>query len=183
MAAEGALYIEGKLSPAIETKVPQWSQARYILEGSFILIGGSFHLTASLYETETTRLRKTFEVSGEKNHLSRAGEVLATQMAGFFSAEVKPLKDLPTDEDPETTLFFIRGLGFFIHGQFPRAYPEFMKILRQHPDHALARYWLARSFDQGGLKDQARIEYETFLRQYPRHPKAVEVSTALKEIR
>jgi TolA-binding protein len=66
----------------------------------------------------------------------------------------------------------IQGLGYFYSAQYNKAVPAFMKVLAKHTDDASARYWLARSFYEGGLGQHAAIELRTFLRSFPDHVKA-----------
>jgi TolA-binding protein len=83
------------------------------------------------------------------------------------------------DDDPERSLLMIQGLGHFYSSQFNKAVPAFMKILAKHPDDALARYWLARSFYEAGLRQHAAIELQAFLNSSPNHVKAAEVRDLL----
>ena len=153
------------------------SQARYITRGSFTRAGNRLLVQALVYETETTRLVASARGAGDAGALVAVCEELAGKLAGALPAETAAA--LPADDDPERSLLMIEGLGHFYSAQFNKAVPAFMKILARHPDDGSARYWLARSFSEAGLRQHAVIELRALLRSSPDHVKAAEARRLL----
>ncbi len=158
-------------------RIGQLPQARYIARGSFTRAGEHLHVQALVYETETTRLVTAAEVRGDPAGLVFLCEELADKIAKGLSRGPAPA--LLADDDPERSLLMVQGLGHFYSAQYTKAVPAFMKILAKHPDDATARYWLARSFYEAGLRGHAAIELRAFLRAAPDHGKAAEVRRLL----
>jgi TolB-like protein len=153
------------------------AQARYIARGSFTRAGDRLHVQALVYETESTRLVTAAEARGERAALVPLAEELANRIAKTLPTAIAP--GLPVDDDPERSLLMIQGLGYYYSAQYTKAVPAFMKILAAHPDDAVARYWLARSFHEAGLGQHAAVELRAFLRSHPDHVKAAEARDLL----
>ena len=154
-------------------------QAQYVMRGSFTRTAGRLHVQALVYETETTRLVASASAHGDPTTLVPLSEELAGQVVKLLPAGTGPQGTSPADHDPDTSLLMIQGLGHFYTGRFDRAAPAFMKVLTKHPDDATARYWLARTFYDAGLRGHAAIELRAFLRVAPDHGKAAEVRRLL----
>lgn len=157
-----------------------FSQAEYVLRGSFTRTGGELHIQAVVHETETTRLVASAEASGDPDELISLCRQLANGIVKFFSTTTAEVSALPVDEDPERSALMINGLGYFYSAQFHKAFPAFMKILAKDRNDALARYWLGRSFYEAGLTAHAMVELHAFLRSFPDHAKATEVKHLLE---
>lgn len=167
--------------PSLE-KIGKFSQADYILRGSFTRVGSKLQVQALVYETETARLVISAESNGGTDDLVIVCRQLVDEILRFFSAKTVEAPAFPVDEDPEKTALMINGLGYFYSAQFHKALPAFMEILAKDSRDALARYWLGRSFYEAGLVDHAAIELKNFLRLFPNHAKVAEVKQLLAAI-
>ncbi|HEY7651814.1 MAG TPA: CsgG/HfaB family protein [Methylomirabilota bacterium] len=177
IARERSLSWQQYVAQTSLNRMGSLSQARYVARGSFTRTGDRLHVQALVYETETTRLVASAEARGAPATLVSVCEELADRIAKALPTNAPP--SLPVDDDPERSLLMIQGLGHFYSSQFNKAVPAFMKILAKHPDDALARYWLARSFYEAGLRQHAAIELQAFLNSSPNHVKAAEVRDLL----
>jgi TolB-like protein len=177
IARERSLSWQQYVAQTSLNRIGSLSQARYIARGSLTRTGDRLHIQALVYETETTRLVTSAEVRGDPATLVSICEELAAKIANGLSPNVR--LPMPVDDDPERSLLMIQGLGYFYSSQFNKAVPAFMKILAKHSDDALARYWLARSFYDAGLRQHAEIELRAFLSSSPDHVKAAEARDLL----
>jgi TolB-like protein len=180
IAREKSLTWQQYVSQTSLRRIGTLSQARYIARGSFTRTGNRLVVQALVYETETTRLVTSAQGAGDAGALVAVCEELAGKIARTLPGE--PAAALPADDDPERSLLMIEGLGYFYGAQFNKAVPAFMKILARHPDDGSARYWLARSFSEAGLRQHAVIELREFLRSSPDHVKAPEARRLLGKL-
>ena len=177
MARERSLTWQQYVSQTPLRRIGTLSQARYITRGSVTRAGNRLLVQALVYETETTRLVASAQSAGDAGALVAVCEDLAGKIARALPAEAAAA--LPADDDPERSLLMIEGLGYFYSAQFNKAVPAFMKILARHPGDGSARYWLARSFSEAGLRQHAVIELRAFLQSSPDHVKAAEARRLL----
>ena len=180
IARERSLTWQQYVSQTPLSRIGTLSQARYITRGSFTRAGNRLLVQALVYETETTRLVTSAQGAGDAGALVAVCEELAGKIARALPVEGAPA--LTADDDPERSLLMIEGLGYFYSSQFNKAVPAFMKILARHPDDGSARYWLARSFSEAGLRQHAVIELRAFLRSSPYHVKAAEARRLLGKL-
>jgi len=177
---EKSLTWQQYVSQTSLSRIGSLSQARYIARGSFTRTGSRLVVQALVYETETTRLITSAQGAGDAGALVAVCEDLAGKIVRALPTETAAA--LPADDDPERSLLMIEGLGSFYSAQFNKAVPAFMKILSRHPDDGSARYWLARSFAEAGLRQHAVIELREFLRSSPDHVKASEARRLLGKL-
>ena len=180
IARERSLTWQQYVAQTPLSRIGTLSQARYIARGSFTRTGNRLIVQVLVYETETTRLVTSAQGAGDAGALVAACEELAGRIARALPTETAAA--LPADDDPERSLLMIEGLGYFYSAQFNKAVPAFMKILARHPDDGSARYWLARSFSEAGLRQHAVIELREFLRSSPGHVKAAEARRLLGKL-
>jgi TolB-like protein len=180
IAKERSLTWQQYVSQTPLGRIGTLSQARYITRGSFTRAGNRLLVQALVYETETTRLVTSAQGAGDAGALVAVCEDLAGKIARALPTETAAA--LPADDDPERSLLMIEGLGHFYSAQFNKAVPAFMKILARHPDDGSARYWLARTFSEAGLRQHAVIELRAFLRTSPDHVKAAEARRLLGKL-
>ncbi len=181
--AEKSLSWEGLSDEKSLSQLGKLAQARYVIRGSVSGNGDSLRINAFVYETETTRLLKSFEGVDKANHLTHLIQEIASDIAGYFKTDMKDVKDLeelPLEEDPAKNLNFIYGLGYYHSGQSELALTYFMKILGDHPEDELAHYWLGKSFLQAGMGEHAKIEFKKYLKRYPQGEKKEDVARELK---
>jgi TolB-like protein len=180
IARERSLTWQQYVAQTPLSRIGSLSQARYITRGSFTRAGHRLLVQVLVYETETTRLVTSARGAGDAGALVPVCEELAGKIVRAFPSETAAA--LPTDDDPERSRLMIEGLGYFYSSQFNKAVPAFMKLLARHPDDGSARYWLARSFSEAGLRQHAVIELRQFLRSSPDHVKAAEARRLLGKL-
>jgi len=173
--AEQGLKWENVMKDKAYGRLGQLTQAHYILRGSFMPDPQGLRIEALLYETETTRLLKTFEARGPQKSLNAMSERLVVDL---IAAVIPEKGALPVDADPETHLHMARGLASYHQGEYYKAIPEFMKILAVQPRLADAKYWLYKSYMGAGLKDSAEVEGKEFLQFFPNDPRSKEIREA-----
>jgi tetratricopeptide (TPR) repeat protein len=168
LMSEQSLKWENVLEAKSFSKVGQLAQARYILRGSILPVGKKPQLQALLFDTETTRLLKSFEAAKSAASVEAQCDSIAAQVATFLRSAPRPAGvQAPSDSDPVTRQQFASGLAYFHQGQYAKAIPEFMKVLSTNPRHADAKYWLWQSYQSAGLRDQAAIEAKDFAEKFP----------------
>ena len=120
-----------------------------------------------------------------RRHLGRSAglcEVLGRSVARRLVVAGDDQEALDSAAEPEIQRHPIEGLGHYYNGDYARAFPAFLSILREQPNHAKAQYWLGRSFLAAGLPDLAKVQLQEFLREHPGNARIHEVKGPLKEI-
>lgn len=163
--------------------IGRMSRARFILRGSFTNNDGVLHVQALLFESDSTRLVHSAEARVPLTELaSSVCNALGLSVASYVASSDESSPQLVAAEQPEVQLHLIEGLGHYYNGNYAGAFPAFLAILREQPDHAMAHYWLGMSFHQAGLESLARTEFHAFLQRFPDNDKASEVSMLLGKI-
>jgi len=158
-------------------------RARYVLRGSFTESDGVLHVQALLFESDTTRLVHSAGARLPATEVaSTVCDTLGKSIALFVTSGDESTPQLASAEQPEMQLHVIEGLGQYYNRNYAQAFPAFLSILREEPDNADAHYWLGKSFHQAGLDSLARTEFREFLRRFPKHDKAGEVSGLLAKL-
>lgn len=180
MVAEAGLRLSGSMAPESALQVGHLLQAQYVVHGSLTEIGEKLEMSLQVYETETTRLVKSFRAEGPAEEILIVAEKVSKELAGFLEKGIKDAAEFEVERDPEKNLHFVRGLGYYYGSQSHKAIPEFMKVLRKDPEDTLALYWMARCFAAAGLSDHANLEFVKFLERYPDHPRVQEAKNRLE---
>ena len=140
-------------------------------------------ITVCLSASDSTRLVHSAEARAPLTELaSSVCNALGLSVASYAASSDEISPQLVAAEQPEVQLHLIEGLGHYYNGNYAGAFPAFLAILREEPDHAMAHYWLGMSFHQAELENLARTEFHTFLQRYPDNDKASEVSMLLGKI-
>ncbi len=161
------------------------SQAKYIVRGSLIRkgdLGGDIEVKAFLHETASTRLIKAFDTQGAPSEIMSLCRRIASDIAGFFQAELPRIEQLPFDDDPQKSLLMIHGISAFHTGRSHRAVTFFLKVLERRREDESAKFWLAQSFLAADLPSHAMIELEAFLELFPKSHRTQEVKRLLRSM-
>lgn len=150
-------------------------QANRFIKGSFVHVGGKLRINVHVFDIETTRLLASFEREGKLKHVHQLASSIGEELA-LILRNGKPLaKPALIAAQPEVNLHYMKGLGAFYSGLYDHAIAEFMQVLDMDPSHANARYWLAKSYLDGGEKAHSRIEFKRFLEAFPSDKRAADI--------
>ena len=159
------------------------ARAHYVLRGSFSAIDDLLHVQALLFDVETTRLAHSADAQLPLADVpSGVCDDLGFSVASYMSSANRASSQLAAAKRPEIQRHLIEGLGHYYNRNFAAAFPAFLTILNEDPDHAVAHYWLAMSFYQAGLEGLARMQFREFLRREPEGNKANEVGQLMEEL-
>ena len=164
-----------------QVKLGELTQSQFIVRGSFLKDAKFFELTGIVYETESSRVVKTFSVD-KINSLNSSVGALAAQIAEFFETKITQYPELLIEEDPQRSLSMIYGLGHYHNQQYPRALAQFMDILEKNFDDEDARYWLGKTFLASGMGDHAKVEFEKFVKDHSGSLRINEIQKELKRM-
>ncbi|TAL38777.1 MAG: hypothetical protein EPN97_03480 [Alphaproteobacteria bacterium] len=154
----------------------------HLLRGSLAPQDTGIIVTLMLYDLASTKLVASASAGGG------LADIPATACTGARQLGEK-LPALAAVTAPETGMdnvqaeqsrLMIEGLGFYYNGAYEKAFPPFMKLMRADPANAAAVYWLAKSYAGAGMDDQAKIEFERFVKDFPKDPRVAEVKDILK---
>ncbi len=70
---------------------------------------------------------------------------------------------------------YLKGLEIFKNGNLPEARSHLTRFIEQHPDHDLvanARYWIGETYYGEKSYEQAILEFQEVIKQYPKKEKA-----------
>lgn len=164
-------------------KIGQLIKANKLIKGGFVQINGIFQANLHMYDIQTTQLEYSFEETGKIKDVDSLAANFAKKIVEKLKTGGK-LKKLPeTDDHPIINSHFIKGLGYFYSGLYDFAIAKFMNVLYLDSSRADARFWLAKSYYKGQEKSHAKIEFDRFLEEFPKHQYSEEVREYLKNVR
>jgi len=175
---EQRLSLSGALDDKTRANVGGLLGAKYILTGGVTVLDGALRLNAHLFEVETTRVARSEEAEGKVDDVVKPVAELARKLDKDLNVKLPELKESDIDRSPEANLHFMRGLGYYYSNMRDHAIAEFMKALALKPDHDRARYWNGVCYYDDKEYEHAKIEFDRFLKDFPKHelaPKAEEM--------
>ena len=140
--------------------------ANLIVTGGFTYLDGNIKINAHLFEVETTKLL------GSEENIGKPADIIRL-INGMFKKLITDLKiertnpNARVDEDPETNLQLIKGLGLHYGGMYDRAIVEYMEVLMREPANVDAYFFRAESYYAGKEFRHARLDYEKILKDFP----------------
>ncbi len=167
---EQRLTLLGLTDPAAAVKVGKLLKADRILIGGIAKLEETFIINVHAYETETARLVASEQVQGKPEEIESATYDLVNKLCKKLNLQLKPIDPNDIDKNPNASLHFIRGLGFYYSGNFDNAIVEFMKTQDLDPTSDKAGYWMALCFMEAGEYKHALIELEGLLVRFPQSP-------------
>ena len=166
---EHELTLAGLVEDKTKAKVGKLLGARYILTGGVTVLDEKLKVSAHLFEVETTRVARSESAEGKVEDLLHVVQSVAEKLAADLDLELPELKDEDIDKHPEANLHFMRGLGYYYANMRDHAIAEFMKTLVLDSKHASARYWNGVCYFDGREHEHAKIEFDRFLKEFPKH--------------
>jgi TolB-like protein len=154
----------------------------HLLRGSLAPQDTGIIITLMLYDLASTKLVASASASGDLSDIPATACTGARQLGERLPALASvtaPEKGMD-DAQAEQSRLMIEGLGFYYNGAYEKAFPPFMKLMRADPANAPAVYWLAKSYAGAGMDEQAKIEFERFVKDFPQDPRVAEVKDILK---
>lgn len=169
---------------ASQDKMGKLKGATHLLRGNITENGKEINIALLLYKLNSTVLSISADVSGKPDQLVDVACSTVNKLAGKFSSAKYAGGtniEINRDEAKQDKIMLV-GLGYYYNGLYSKAYPEFMKILKKDPKNFSAKYWLAKSYIEAGMKDYAKIESEEFIKLYPDEPKSTEIKNLLSKL-
>lgn len=163
-------------------KIGKLLQANRFIKGSFVHIRGKLRINVHVFDIETTRLLSALEREGELKNVHQLASSLAEELAFKLVNDTSLSKPAFMTEQPEVNLHYMKGLGAFYSGLYDHAIAEFMQVLDNDPTHANARYWLAKSYLDGGEKAHSKIEFQRFLEAFPSDKRVADIKKFLPDL-
>jgi TolA-binding protein len=158
--------------------------ATHLLRGSLAPHNGDVVITLMLYDLASTKLVASATASGGTGEMP---ETACTGVKGL-GAKIPALKAQAApsqgqdDKQAERSRLMMEGLGAYYNGAFEKAFPSFLKLMRDDPSDAAAAYWLGKSYQGAGMMDEARIEFTHFVANFPKDARTAEVEGILKSM-
>lgn len=153
--------------------------ATHLLRGSLAPHDDGMAVTLLVYDLARAKLVASGAASGQADAAAVCRAV--SSLAGPLRLAVGGVADAGGSVPDERGQLMFEGLGYYYSGAYEKAVPVFMKLAKAEPENALARYWLGKSYQQAGMADEARIEFETYLKQFPRDASRAEIEGYLKK--
>jgi len=183
LAQEQGLVFEAAMSGEQVARIGRMVAAQYVFSGNFQINNEQIEIQVLTHETESTRMIGSLNLRVPMDSLSSVCDVFARKLLEQFKTNNNaPLLELDSEKQPETSNHMIYGLGSYHNGEYWKAFPAFLKVLKKDPDHANARFWLGKSYLRAGMSDLARVSLNEFIRKYPKHSKWQEAQKLMKEM-
>ena len=167
------LMNEQKLSLRALTRQKNAVKVGRVLRADRIIIGGIIKpkdkliVNLHVYEITTARLITSVQAQSTEDSIFALSVVLIDRLGKGLSIRLKPIATDRTDDNPEASLSFIRGLGYYYSGDFDRAVISFMKAVNSRADYVNASFWTARSFIEAREYDHAVVELQHIVDNNP----------------
>lgn len=165
---EQKLSLFGLTDSATAVKVGKLLKADRIFVGGITKPKDIFIINVHAYEIETARLVTSEQIQGKPEEIVTATYNLVNKLCKKLNLQLKPIDPNDIDKNPNASLHFIRGLGFYYSGNFDNAIVEFMKTQDLDPTLDKAGYWTALCFMEANEYKHALIELEDLLVRFPK---------------
>lgn len=165
---EQKLSLLGLTDPATAVKIGKLLKADRIFVGGITKPKEDFIINVHAYEIETALLVASNQIQGKPEEILPAAYNLVNMLCKKLNLQLKPIDPNDIDKNPNASLHFIRGLGFYYSGNFDNAIVEFMKTQDLDPTSDKAGYWMALCFMEANEYRHALIELENLLVQFPK---------------
>ncbi|MCU0610196.1 MAG: hypothetical protein MUE60_00215 [Candidatus Eisenbacteria bacterium] len=142
VAEELGLQASGAVDDQTAGRIGRIVGARYLLLGSFMVMGKKVRIDARMVETETTRLVKAEQVTGKMGDLLD----LIGRLAEAFADRLGKKLERPSAAGISETAFSHYGMGIRLEdaGDLDMARREYAEALKTDPGFSVARDALAR---------------------------------------
>jgi TolB-like protein len=170
LLVEQNLSLLGLTDSATAVKVGKLLKADHIFVGGIAKPEKIFIINVHAYEIETARLVASEQVQGKPEEIVPATYDLVNKLCEKLNLPLKPIDPNDIDKNPNASIHFIRGLGFYYSGNFDNAIVEFIKTQDLDPASDKAGYWMALCFMETGEYKHALIELEGLLARFPESP-------------
>lgn len=164
---EQKLSLLGLTDPATAVKVGKLLKADRIFIGGITKPKDIFIINVHAYEIETARLVTSEQIQGKPEEILSTTYNLVNKLCKRLNLQLKPIDPNDIDENPNASLHFIRGLGFYYSGNFDNAIVEFMKTQDLDPTLDKAGYWMALCFMEANEYRHAVVELQHIVDNNP----------------
>jgi len=160
---EQALSLSGLRSKDSALRVGQLLAANRLVTGSIIRKESELIVVAHVYDIASWQLVESVKESGELNNPLGLALGVAKQINRVLGVEFHPVISGKTEDDPVSSVHFLRGLGLFYAGNYDGAIAEFMQTNRLNPPHEDSAYFIAKSYESQGEDSHAKIACQRYL--------------------
>lgn len=157
-------------------------QANRLIKGSFVQIRGKLRINIHVFDIETTRLQVALAREGDVQRVDQLASSIGEAVALKLIEGTPLIKPALRSAHPELNLHYMKGLGAFYSGLYDHAIAEFMHVLDMDPGHANARYWLAKSYLDGGERAHSKIEFKRFLEAFPADKRVADIKRVFPDL-
>ena len=152
-------------------QVAERTQARYIIQGSLVKIGGVFKINSLLLDTSTWEsVGSTQNEVVDLNRLNDAVERITPEItAALHMSGGRIAGELPADLDknstksPQALKYYVEADTFFLEGKFAESESSLKKAIALDPDFARANYRLGIVESYLGDMANAKVHIEKAL--------------------
>jgi TolB-like protein len=150
-------------------------QVQYLVFGTYSLRDEKLTIEIQLTDAKTGKLVERWTRGGMLDDVlelekSLAGALIAELRASADGDEIAQALPRWTDSVPAAQHLY-KGIDLFDRGLYTTAWLHFHRAKVQDSNFADARYWLARINYYRQEYAHARVEYERFVFQFPKHPR------------
>jgi TolB-like protein len=164
---EHKLSLMGLDDPVNAVKVGKLLKADQIIVGGISKPKDVLVINVHVYEIDTARLVASEQIQAQPAELVPALYSLGNRLNHKLNLQLRPIDPNDIDKNPNASVHFMRGLGFYYVGKYDNAIVEFMKTQDQDPTSDKAGYWMALCFMETKEYKHALIELEDVLKRFP----------------
>jgi TolB-like protein len=178
---EQKLTLLGLTAPATAVRVGRILKADRMLVGGITRPKEELVINVHAYQIQTARLITSVQAQGKTGDIFQLANNLVGRLCKGLNVQLKPVDPNDVDKNPNASLHFIRGLGFYYVGHLDHAIVEFMKTVHYESTHTKARLWTAKVYIQTKEYTHARIELNEIIKDFPKSEQAAPARKLLQE--
>jgi len=178
---EQKISLLGLTDPVTAIKVGKLLKADRICVGGITKPKENFIINVHAYEIDTARLVTSEQVQGKPTEIVSATYGLVNKLCKNLNVQLEPIDPNDIDKNPNASLHFMRGLGFYYAANYDRAIVGFMKVQDLDPSSEKAGYWMALCFMKTEEYEHALIELGALQEKYPKSSLLTETQKLIDE--
>jgi TolB-like protein len=165
---EQKISLLGLTDPATAVKIGNLLKADRILIGGITKPKEKLIINIHAYEIQTARLITSEQKVGKATDIFNLTNDLIDNLCKKLNVQLESIDPNNIDKNPNASLHFMRGLGFYYAGNYDRAIVSFMKTQDLDPISEKAGLWMALCFVKNKEYEHALIELEDLLVKFPK---------------
>lgn len=152
--------------------------ASYLVSGTISPSEKGVMLTLMLTNISTTKVITQSIVEGKKEDFVSLSCDAAKYLLENLSGSLTDNAPYHSVSIKASQYSMLRALSYYYNGAYEQAIAEFMKIIKKDSTDADAAFWLAKTYQKAGLKEEAALEFLLFKKNFPSDKRTIRADSS-----